>query len=90
MKELKFEPDAFTIVRKFISAYSPEELERFTDILYAYKVQFRCLPYSETSEYGSFSKIDRIDIVMQYKLIDEDALIKRLGIKREDLYIYFN
>lgn len=90
MKESKFNPGAFEIVRKFISAESPEELERFTNILYAYGVQYKCVPYSESTEYSSFDKIDRIDIVMKYKLIEEDEIIKRLGITKSNLYIYFN
>ena len=90
MKESNFKPEAFEIVRKFISAESPEELERFTSILYAYGVQYKCVPYSESTEYSSFDKIDRVDIIMKYKRIEEEEIIKRLGVTKSNLYIYFN
>lgn len=82
-------PKCFTRVRKYISADTPEQLERYTSLLYSMKVEFRCLPYSE-SYTNSFSTMERVDIVMNYHEIDEDDILKGLGLKKEDLYLYFD
>lgn len=82
-------PEFFTRVRKYISVDTPEQLERYTSLLYSMKVEFRCLPYSE-SYTNSFSTMERVDIVMNYHEIDEDDILKTLGLKKKDLYLYFD
>ena len=83
-------PELFTRVRKFISCETPEEFENASRILYAHKVEYRGVIYSDKgkSYCSSWSDIDRIDIVMNYKLIDEPQILKWLGIKSDKLYIY--
>lgn len=72
-------PELFTIVRKYISATTFEELELYSRILYARKVHYR-IAHQE----------GRLDIIMSYKLADEPDLLKALGIKSSDLYLYFD
>lgn len=86
---LTSDPEFFTRVRKYISADTLEQLERYTSLLYSMKVEFRCLPYSE-SYTNSFNTMERVDIVMNYHLIDEPDILKRLGLKQEELYLYMD
>lgn len=87
--EVMFSPELHMRVRKYISADTPEELERYTGILYAKKIEFRCLVYSENSSRDWSDAGFRVDILMNYKLIDEPEILKALGLKWHQLYEYF-
>jgi hypothetical protein len=89
-QEVMFNPEMFTRVRKFISVYSPMELDNATKILYARKVDFRCEVYLDETGVNSFAHAERIDIIMNYKLSEEQSILKWLGIPQEKLYIYFD
>ena len=87
--EVMFSPEFHMRVRKYISADTPEELERYTGILYAKKIEFRCLVYSENSARDWSDDGFRVDILMNYKLIDEPEILKALGLKWHQLYEYY-
>lgn len=83
-------PELFTRVRKFISVYSPMELESATNILYAHRIDFRCAPYLDERKFNTFDGMERIDIIMNYYEAEEENLLKWLGIKQDKLYFYFD
>ena len=85
----KFNPELFSRVRKYISVRTPMELERATQILYANKVDFWIAPYGEDLNY-TFDSMDRIDIIMNYHECEEKSILRALGIRQEELYLYFN
>lgn len=88
--ETVFNPELFSRVRKFISAETPLELERYTGALYAHKVEYRCLTYSSKGGKDYADDDFRVDIVMNYRLADEPEILRALGLKQKDLYIYFD
>ena len=72
-------PELFSIVRRYITIYTFEELELYSRILCGRRIHYR------------IEHIDgRLDIIMSYKLAEEPDIIKALGLKKEDINLYFD
>lgn len=84
-----FEPECFEVCRRFISAETPSELERYTSVLNCKQVKYRCLVYSDNGGKNFSDAGFRIDILMSYRKMDEEDILQALGIKRTELYLYF-
>lgn len=46
--------------------------------------------FTRVRKYISADTPERVDIVMNYHEIDEDDILKVLGLKKKDLYLYFD
>lgn len=74
-----FRPEEYAISRKYACAYTLKEFESYSRILYAYKIHYRFEVMN-----------DRIDIIMSIKEVDVPRIAKALGIKEDEMYIYFD